>query len=117
MTSHITQQNDTIADLKERVCLSLRINGDTYDELFHESGCRFLELRYTPSYARALRAHHLFWKWWKAEYMLVDKQYLRETKHKISNCTQRFYLDLHVNMCYLPGKIITSKIMNQKAIK
>ncbi len=114
MISHATEETNMMAQVKIDVCLNLRISDKKYDELMYESGCSFLELRYTTGYAKQLKSHALFWKWWKVQYAIKDREYLRVTKHHIPKRTQSFYFDMHVGLCFLPGKLITGKIVTIK---
>lgn len=101
---------DMVAQLKAEVCESLRINEDRYLELHYESGCLFLEKKYEPALAALMQSHPLFWAWWKVEYTLFDREYLKETRNNLPLRTQAYYIEVHTNMQYRPSKRIFEQI-------
>ncbi|RKE02337.1 hypothetical protein [Marinifilum flexuosum] len=89
-----------MASTENKICKALGISSDTYNEMMYEYGCAYLAKRtqqmiqdsgcieeQAQKFTNVFRHSKIWWNWWRREWQVVDRKFLRLPKHSMEAYT------------------------------
>lgn len=90
--THIENQRQSFSVTQDEVMTAFGMRESEYLNIFHESGCQFLESFEKrlqeqgwncPEDWYKIKISTLFWKWWRIQFSLKDKELVRTVTNKL----------------------------------
>jgi hypothetical protein len=110
-TTHITKQRELISNTQLEVMSILHLKEEDYLNLFYEAGCGYLERLEKvmvekgvnePDHWQRIKKSELFWKWWKVQFSLKDREVM-----VCSGLDTALYMQAHIaNEIIIPKHVL-----------